>query len=247
MRTIPDRFKRLFSFSVLLFIVFAITFPAACTSDETSLEAKHQIMIENDLKARGIDDPTVISAMQKVKRHHFVDKNSQKNAYGDYPLPIGEGQTISQPYIVGLMTQSLKLNSSDRILEIGTGSGYQAAVLAEIVKEVYSIEIKEKLAHKAAALLSYLGYANITVKAGDGYYGWEEYAPFDAVIVTCAAEIIPPPLIEQLKEGGKIILPLGHKFQIQNLVLGIKKGDKIKKYDLIPVRFVPMTGKVKDN
>jgi protein-L-isoaspartate(D-aspartate) O-methyltransferase len=204
-------------------------------------------MIENDLKARGIDDPTVISAMQNVKRHLFIDKKRQRNAYGDYPLPIGEGQTISQPYIVGLMTQSLQLKSSDRVLEIGTGSGYQAAVLAEIVKDVYSIEIKEKLAQKAAKLLSILGYTNVTVKAGDGYYGWEEHAPFDAIIVTAAAEKIPPPLIEQLKEGGKIILPLGRNFQIQNLILGIKKGDIIKKEGLIPVRFVPMTGKIKDN
>jgi protein-L-isoaspartate(D-aspartate) O-methyltransferase len=145
------------------------------------------------------------------------------------------------------MTQSLQLKSSDRVLEIGTGSGYQAAVLAEIVKDVYSIEIKEKLAQKAAKLLSFLGYTNVTVKAGDGYYGWEEHAPFDAIIVTAAAEKIPPPLIEQLKEGGKIILPLGRNFQIQNLVLGIKKGDIIKKEGLIPVRFVPMTGKIKDN
>jgi len=247
MKTIFDRFIRLCSFPVLIFIVLAINFLAGCSSEGTSLETKHQIMIENDLKTRGIDDPTVISAMQKVKRHHFVDKNRQKNAYGDYPLPIGEGQTISQPYIVGLMTQSLQLKSSDQVLEIGTGSGYQAAVLAEIVKNVYSIEIKEKLARKAVALLSFLGYTNITVKAGDGYYGWEEYAPFDAIIITCSTEKIPPPLIEQLKEGGKIILPLGHKFQIQNLVLGVKKGDKIKKDDLIPVRFVPMTGKIKDN
>lgn len=234
---------------IVFFLLFflLITFTAACTSGETSFESKQQIMIENDLKARGIDDPTVIAAMQKIKRHLFIDKKSQRNAYGDYPLPIGEGQTISQPYIVGLMTQSLQLKSRDRVLEIGTGSGYQAAVLAEIVKDVYSIEIKEKLAKKAADLLNFLGYTNVTVKSGDGYYGWEEYAPFDAIIVTCAAEKIPPPLIEQLKEGGKIILPLGRKFQTQNLVLGVKKGGAIKKGGLIPVRFVPMTGKIKDN
>ena len=234
---------------IVFFLLFflLITFTAACTSGETSFESKQQIMIENDLKARGIDDPTVITAMQKVKRHLFVDERRQRNAYGDYPLPIGEGQTISQPYIVGLMTQSLQLKSRDRVLEIGTGSGYQAAVLAEIVKDVYSIEIKEKLAKKAADLLNFLGYTNVTVKSGDGYYGWEEYAPFDAIIVTCAAEKIPPPLIEQLKEGGKIILPLGRKFQTQNLVLGVKKGGAIKKEGLIPVRFVPMTGKIKDN
>ena len=227
--------------------LFLITFTAACTSGKTSFESKQQIMIENDLKARGIDDPTVIAAMQKTKRHLFIDKKSRRNAYGDYPLPIGEGQTISQPYIIGLMTQSLQLKNRDRVLEIGTGSGYQAAVLAEIVKDVYSIEIKEKLAKKAADLLNFLGYTNVTVKSGDGYYGWEEYAPFDAIILTCAAEKIPLPLIEQLKEGGKIILPLGRKFQTQNLVLGVKKGGAIKKGGLIPVRFVPMTGKIKDN
>jgi protein-L-isoaspartate(D-aspartate) O-methyltransferase len=241
--------KSLFISKIVFFLLFTLvtTFPPVCTSEETSLESKQQIMIENDLKARGIDDPTVIIAMQKVKRHLFIDKKNKRNAYGDYPLPIGEGQTISQPYIVGLMTQSLQLKSRDRVLEIGTGSGYQAAVLAEIVKDVYSIEIKEKLAKKAADLLNFLGYTNVTVKSGDGYYGWEEYAPFDAIIVTCAAEKIPPPLIEQLKEGGKIILPLGRKFQTQNLVLGVKKGGAIKKGGLIPVRFVPMTGKIKDN
>ena len=237
--------KAIFFAAVLLFLIFLPTCPALRASKENALEIKQQIMIEKDLKARGINDPAVISAMKKVKRHLFVDKSRQKKAYGDYPLPIGEDQTISQPYIVGLMTQSLKLKSSDRVLEIGTGSGYQAAVLAEIVKEVYTIEIKEKLAQKAETLLSSLGYINVSVKAGDGYYGWEEYATFDAIILTCSAEKIPPPLIKQLKEGGKIILPLGQQFKIQNLVIGTKNGGKIKKEGILPVRFVPMTGKAK--
>jgi len=159
--------------AVLLFLMFLVTCPALRASGENALEVKQRIMIEKDLKDRGINDPTVISAMKKVKRHLFVDKSRQKKAYGDYPLPIGENQTISQPYIVGLMTQSLKLKSSDRVLEIGTGSGYQAAVLAEIAKEVYTIEIKEKLAQKAEKLLSSLGYMNVSVKAGDGYYGYQ--------------------------------------------------------------------------
>ncbi len=231
---------------VLTILVCLITCPALRASEENTLEIKHRIMIEKDLKARSINDPMVISAMERVKRHLFVNENRTKKAYEDYPLPIGEGQTISQPYIVGLMTQSLKLKSSDRVLEIGTGSGYQAAVLAEIVKDVYTIEIKEKLAQKADMLLSSLGYINISVKTGDGYYGWKEYAPFDAIIVTCSTEKIPPPLIRQLKEGGKIILPLGREFKIQNLILGTKKGGKIKKESVIPVRFVPMTGKAEN-
>ncbi len=239
----PLLIRAVFYAVILAILVFLITCPALRASEENALEIKQQIMIEKDLKARGINDPTVISAMKKVKRHLFVDKSRQKKAYGDYPLPIGEDQTISQPYIVGLMTQSLKLKSSDRVLEIGTGSGYQAAVLAEIVKEVFTIEIKEKLAQKAETLLSSLGYINVSVKAGDGYYGWGAYAPFDAIILSCSAEKIPPPLIKQLKDGGKIILPLGQQFKIQNLVIGIKNGGKIKKEGILPVRFVPMTGK----
>ena len=239
------RFKSFLFTAALIFYVFLISSTVMCTSEENSLEIKHKKMIEGDLKARGINSPAVISAMEKVKRHLFVDKNQQKHAYSDHPLPIGEGQTISQPYIVGLMTQSLELNKSNRVLEIGTGSGYQAAVLSEIVKHVYSIEINGILAQKSAQLLKSLGYKNVSVKEGDGYYGWEEHSPFDAIIITCSAEKIPPPLIKQLKNGGKIILPMGNEFQIQNLVLGIKKENIIITDRIIPVRFVPMTGKAK--
>lgn len=204
-------------------------------------EARHN-MVENDLKARDITDPLVLKVMGKVKRHLFVDKNRQESAYGDYPLAIGLGQTISQPYIVALMTQKLQLKKGEKVLEIGTGSGYQAAVLAEIAKEVYSIEINKKLANRASTLLKSQGYKNIKVKTGDGFLGWEEYAPFDAVIITCSVNRVPPALIKQLKPGGRIILPLGEKFQTQRLVLGTKKGDGLQIKDIIPVRFVPMTG-----
>lgn len=226
-----------------LFCILSVSFPAACTPDQDMLEQKKQAMIERDLKARGIYDASVLAAMDRVKRHLFVDKSRQSLAYSDYPLPIGEGQTISQPYIVALMTQSLKLQNSDRVLEIGTGSGYQAAVLAEIVSSVYTIEIKEKLAQKAEALLDGLGYTNIRVKAGDGFDGWPEHAPYDAIILTCSVNEIPRPIIDQLKPGGKIILPLGSRFQIQKLIIGIKSGQQIKRETIIPVRFVPMTGK----
>jgi protein-L-isoaspartate(D-aspartate) O-methyltransferase len=210
-------------------------------SSDPFAAARHQ-MIENDLKARDIEDPAVLRAMGKVKRHLFVDKSQWDTAYEDYPLPIGDGQTISQPYIVALMTQSLRLKNGDTVLEIGTGSGYQAAILAEIARTVYSIEIIDTLAQKADALLKSLGYKNIKIMAGDGYKGWQEYAPYDAIMITCAVDHIPAPLIQQLKEGGRIILPLGSTTFAQNLVLGIKKGKKLEMQNITGVRFVPMTG-----
>lgn len=205
-------------------------------------DARHS-MITNDLIARDITDPAVLKAMEKVKRHLFVDKSLWNEAYADYPLPIGDGQTISQPYIVALMTQSAQLKKHDKVLEIGTGSGYQAAVLAEIVSQVYSIEIIEALAKKARQLLQSLGYKNIKIKIGDGYRGWEEYAPFDAIIITCAINHIPDPLVKQLKEGGRIVLPLGDSGLLgQRLVRGIKKNGKIELENITGVRFVPMVG-----
>jgi protein-L-isoaspartate(D-aspartate) O-methyltransferase len=199
-------------------------------------------MIEHDLKTRDIDDPVVLRAMEKVQRHRFVDKSQWSDAYEDYPLPLGEGQTISQPYIVALMTQSLRLKKQDTVLEIGTGSGYQAAILAEIVRQVYSVEIIEKLARKADMLLRSLRYKNIKIKTGDGYKGWQEYAPYDAILVTCAVDHIPEPLIQQLKDGGRIILPLGSTTFAQTLVLGTKHGKKLETQTITGVRFVPMTG-----
>ncbi len=183
-------------------------------------------MVNRDLKGRDITDPRVLDAMGRVPRHLFVDKSLQKKAYGDYPLPIGEGQTISQPYIVALMTQLLDIHPGDRVLEIGTGSGYQAAVLAELAARVYTVEIHKGLAEKAEKILKDLGYQNVTVRHGDGYIGWEEYAPFDAVMVTCSIGEIPPRLIEQLKEGGRLVIPLGGTRGFQTLTLLTKKDGK---------------------
>ncbi len=197
-------------------------------------------MVEYQIKRRGIKDEKVISAMLKVQRHLFVPPEWVSQAYEDYPLPIGEGQTISQPYIVALMTASLCLKGNEKVLEIGTGSGYQAAILAEIVKEVYTIEIRESLALTAEKRLKKMGYKNIKVKVGDGYYGWKEFAPFDGIIVTCAASTPPPPLIEQLKEGGRMVIPLEENPFYQSLVLITKEKGKIKKKSIEAVRFVPM-------
>ena len=198
-------------------------------------------MVETQIKARGVKDPRVLSAMLKVERHLFVPKEYQTSAYADQPLPIGEGQTISQPYIVALMTELLELKGGEKVLEIGTGSGYQAAILAELVKEVYTIEIVEPLASSAKNRLLELGYQNINVKAGDGYLGWPEVGPFDAIIVTAAPDHIPKPLIDQLKEGGRMVIPVGA--YSQELKKIVKRSGKIETADIIPVIFVPMTGK----
>ncbi len=197
-------------------------------------------MVETQIKARGVKDPRVLSAMSKVERHRFVPEEYVNSAYSDQPLPIGEGQTISQPYIVALMTELLELKGEERVLEIGTGSGYQAAILAELVKEVYSIEIIESLANSAKKKLIELGYKNVYVKAGDGYLGWPEVAPFDAIIVTAAPDHIPNPLLEQLKEGGRMVIPVGTF--AQELKKIVKRSGKIETTDVIPVVFVPMTG-----
>jgi protein-L-isoaspartate(D-aspartate) O-methyltransferase len=205
--------------------------------------ARRQAMVEHDLKGRGIRDARVIAAMGNVPRHLFVAERERGEAYGDYPLPIGEGQTISQPYVVALMTEALRLRPGDRILEIGTGSGYQAAVLAELVNAVYTIEIRKALAEKATERLRTLGYRNVSVRYGDGYFGWEEAAPFDAIIITAAVNHIPPPLIKQLKEGGRLILPLGSTVFYQTLTLVTKKkGGELAVEQMGPVAFVPMTG-----
>jgi protein-L-isoaspartate(D-aspartate) O-methyltransferase len=199
-------------------------------------------MVTYDLKGRDISNEKVLSVMGKVKRHLFVDKSLWNVAYNDYPLSIGEGQTISQPYIVALMTQCLNLKPTDKVLEIGTGSGYQAAVLAELVDQVYSIEIREKLAKEASLKLKELGYQKVTVKQGDGYFGWSSYAPFDAIIITCAANHIPPPLTKQLKEGGRLIIPLGSTLFHQTLTLITKVKGELKVKHISGVRFVPMIG-----
>jgi protein-L-isoaspartate(D-aspartate) O-methyltransferase len=198
-------------------------------------------MVETQLKARGIKNPRVLKAMLKVERHRFVPLALQNRAYGDHPLPIGEGQTISQPYIVAKMTELLELKGQEKVLEIGTGSGYQAAVLAETAKTVYTIEIIKTLALSAQNRFEQLGYKNINVKTGDGYLGWPEAAPFDAIIVTAAPDHIPQPLIAQLTEGGRMVLPIG-AYPHQELKLVTKKSGRLEVVDIFPVLFVPMTG-----
>ena len=197
-------------------------------------------MVERQLRPRGIDDARVLRAMTKVQRENFVGKELRMRAYEDHPLPIGYGQTISQPFIVAFMTQELKPKPADRVLEIGTGSGYQAAVLSELVAEVYTIEIVKPLAQSAEARLRELGYKNVHVKAGDGYKGWPEHAPFDAIIVTAAPDHIPQPLVEQLKEGGRMVIPVGGNF-VQSLNVLEKRGGTVKQTAAIPVKFVPLT------
>ena len=199
-------------------------------------------MIKTQLADRGIRDPRVLDAMRRVPRHELVPENFRAQAYEDGPLPIGHGQTISQPYIVAYMSEQLAAKPDHRVLEIGTGSGYQAAVLARLVAEVYSIEIVEPLATRARIDLTRLGYKNVHVRTGDGYQGWPEKAPFDAIIVTCAPDHVPEPLISQLKEGGRMIIPVGD-FGDQSLYVLEKRGGKVEKRAVLPVRFVPMTGK----
>ena len=199
-------------------------------------------MVQEQLKARGVSGSRVLAAMSKVRRDEFVPAGVKGSSYTDQPLPIGYGQTISQPYIVAFMTEQLRLSNNDRVLEIGTGSGYQAAILAELAAEVYTIEIIEPLAKTAEATLQRLGYKNVHVRAGDGYKGWPERAPFDAVIVTCAPEDVPQPLIDQLKEGGRMVIPVGGGLGYQQLYLLEKKNGKLERRAVLPVRFVPMTG-----
>jgi protein-L-isoaspartate(D-aspartate) O-methyltransferase len=214
----------------------------APAAEEEDFKAARQRMVEKNLKGRDITDPQVLEILERVPRHLFVEKSLQRQAYADHPLPIGEGQTISQPYIVALMTQILRIKPGEKVLEIGSGSGYQAAVLAELTDQVFSIEIREKLTQAASRVLKELGYTQVRLKSGDGYFGWEEFAPFDAIIVTCAANHIPPPLVKQLKEGGRLILPLGNTAYFQTLTLVTKKAGQTDVQHLSGVAFVPMTG-----
>ncbi len=206
-------------------------------ADEFSRE--REAMVRTQIRARGIRDRATLNAMRSVPRHLYVPHVQRRNAYQDRPLPIGYGQTISQPYIVAYMTEIIDPRPDHKVLEIGTGSGYQAAVLAEIIDEVYTIEIIRQLGEQAKEVLN-AQYDNVYVKIADGYYGWEEHGPFDAIVVTAAAEYIPPPLVEQLKEGGRMIIPVGSPFQTQQLMLVTKEDDgRINTRNLMPVRFVP--------
>jgi protein-L-isoaspartate(D-aspartate) O-methyltransferase len=232
-------FKRLVGAAVLLVFFGALPMGQVEAGDDEFIYARQRhMLIRDQLKTQGIRDERVLQAMEKVKRHLFIDKSLRNAAYEDTPLPIGQGQTISQPYIVGYMTQALHLKPTDRVLEIGTGSGYQAAILAELVQEVYTIEIVPELAESAQKRLEDMGYNNIFVREGDGYKGWEEHAPYDAIILTAAPDEVPGALLDQLVIGGRLIAPVGSFFQDLYLYTKTEKG--IEKKSLMPVRFVPM-------
>ena len=225
-----------------LLLILSLALSASCVSqNQSSMDYTNERldMVNDQIKARGIKDKRVLEAMVKVPRHLFVPEPYTKNAYEDTPLPIGLDQTISQPYIVAFMTEALMLKATDKVLEIGTGSGYQAAILAEICDSVYTIDIFKQLADRAEQTLNKLGYKNIRVKHGDGYQGWPEHAPFDAIIVTCAPSDIPQPLKDQLAEGGRMIIPVGDS-GIQQLILLVRKNGRIMQESVLPVRFVPM-------
>ncbi|MEA3469385.1 MAG: protein-L-isoaspartate(D-aspartate) O-methyltransferase [Thermodesulfobacteriota bacterium] len=228
------------SVALLVGIFFAGSLPSAAAA-ESPLDSKlkRQKMVASQLKSRGISDPLVLRAMATVPRHLFVPSHFRRLAYGDGPLPIGHGQTISQPYIVAYMTEILHIKQEHKVLEVGTGSGYQAAVLAELTDRVYTIEIVPELADTAAERLKETGCSSVNVRQGDGYHGWPEEASFDAIMVTAAAEFIPPPLLQQLKEGGRMVIPVGSPFTIQHLMLVERKQGTITTRSLMPVRFVP--------
>ena len=224
-------------FNVIICILLLIS----CARQDDKYKSNREAMVKKQIEERGINNKPTLNAMRTVLRHEFVPPNLYERAYDDGPLPIGYGQTISQPYIVAYMTAVIDPKPGQKVLEIGTGSGYQAAVLAEIVSEVYTIEIIKDLHNSAKKRLQAMNYKNIFCKNSDGYYGWKEFAPFDAIVVTAAAEYIPPPLIEQLKDGGKMIIPVGSPFLTQTLILVEKDNEDLTTTSLLPVRFVPFT------
>ena len=248
-RTAPWKSRRILrSFSRVGCLVFLCV--VACSDAKPpktgDLTAQRETMVETQIAARGINDPATLEAMRTVPRHEFLPMRLREEAYMDYPLPIGHGQTISQPFIVAFMTEAIRPQPGEKILEIGAGSGYQAAILAQMGAEVYTIEIVEPLAEMARQTLGRLGFKNARVMHGDGFRGWPEQAPFDAIIVTCAPDKIPPDLVAQLKDGGRMIIPVGGGMD-QELVLLRKKGDKVEKQSVLPVRFVPMTGEAQND
>ncbi|MHB8808503.1 MAG: protein-L-isoaspartate(D-aspartate) O-methyltransferase [Desulfobulbaceae bacterium] len=222
------------------FAVAAEPSPGGSSGKSDQFAQQRREMVELQLKARDIDDQAVLRAMAAVPRHLFVPDRLHSQAYIDFPLPIGYGQTISQPYIVAYMTQAIRPEPHHRVLEIGTGSGYQAAILAELVERVYTMEIVPELAASADKRLRELGYAKVVAREGDGYQGWPDAAPFDAIVVTAAAEFIPPPLLQQLKDGGRMVIPVGSPFHVQHLTLVEKKEGRLTTRILLPVRFVPL-------
>lgn len=225
----------------LTLLPFLLLTASSTSEDDNNIDVeKRWDMIEKQIISRGIQDPRLIQAMIKIPRHKFVPANLREYAYGDNPIPIGMDQTISQPYIVALMTELLKLKEGEKVLEVGTGSGYQTAILAEMGCEVFTIEIVESLVEKAKQVLESLGYKKIHYKSGDGYSGWPEHAPFDAIIVTAAPDHIPQPLIEQLKVNGRMVIPVGDLYQ--ELILIKKREKRVEMKTVTPVRFVPMTG-----
>jgi len=225
-------------------VMMAIIMLFSPPPDKSNFDTKRRGMVESQIVSRGISDNRVIEAMNKVPREMFVPESQRSQAYNDGPLSIGFGQTISQPYVVALMTELLLLDSADVVLEVGTGSGYQAAILAEIAKSVYSIEIVCSLQTRADSTLEALGYTNIHTRCGDAYFGWPEEAPFDAIIVTAAPEQVPQPLLDQLKDGGRLVIPVGEGLQYLEVYNRI--GDRYERNRGIPVRFVPMTGKAEE-
>jgi len=233
------RFRVIFPILALILTFLVVDNPEA----SAEYEQARRNMVSKQIQSRGISDTRVLGAMLEVQRHLFVPQKLHSQAYADHPLPIGEGQTISQPYIVALMTESLGLTKEMSVLEIGTGSGYQAAVLSKIAKKVYTIEIKKKLHQRATDLLRSTGFKNIKTRHADGYFGWREAAPFDCIMITAAVDHIPRPLLEQLKNNGKLILPLGNPFSYQNLVLVTKQGNDYTVKQITGVLFVPMTGR----
>lgn len=224
---------------MLLILVTLLPFFCSARQEERNAYLRNR-MVDDQIVARGIRDSNTLRALRSVERHLFVPSASAELAYSDTPLAIGYGQTISQPYIVALMTEISQPAAGKKALEIGTGSGYQAAVLAEIVDTVFSVEIVEELFEEASARLKILGYSNVVTMSGDGYKGWPEHAPFDIIIVTAAADHIPGPLIEQLAEGGRLIMPVGDPRSVQELVLCVKKKNRVTETRLVPVRFVPL-------
>ena len=236
--------KRLIAL-LFIWLLPCAALPADAADPAASREARER-MVREQIQARGISRPEVLNAMRSVPRHWFVPADFADSAYQDHPLPIGEGQTVSQPYIVALMTELLDLKPTEQVLEIGTGSGYQAAILSALASHVNTIEIKQKLFVNASNILKKYDYKNVMCRHGDGYFGWPEAAPFDAIMITAAVDHIPPPLIAQLKEGGRLVLPLGSPFGYQSLVLVTKRGQDIVLRHIIGVLFVPLTGHVLD-